>query len=732
MGRHALDGPGLEQVGVVGEVAGVALGRAPQAELQLEADRAVLDGQHAHGQPWQAQLGHGRVLEDEGRLHQRGTAQVPLHPERLHQPLEGHGLVGEGAEHTLPFLGEQRADGVRAGHPGPQRQRVDEEADQPLQLSAVPAGQHGADEQVLLSGVAAQQEVERPQQEHEGRDALAVAEGLQRLGQGEGQEDGARGAASGLQGGARLVRGQLQCQRCPGEPLAPPAELARQHVILQPAALPRREVRVLHRQLRQRRGPALGEGHVERGQLPHHDPHRPAIRHDVVLGEHQDVLPRPQLEQGRAKERAAHQVEGAERLVTHPAAEVSLRLGLLGQVRHRQRHGRGRADDLHGAARALAEGGAQRFVPAHQLRQAPLQGAHLQRTRQAECDWEVVEGAARFELVQEPQALLRQGHGQLARARHRHQRRQLGALARQDGPVHPRRQVGQRGCVEEVPQRQLHAEGGAHAADGLRGQQGVSTQLEEVVREAHLRHTQHRAPHPREQRLRLGARREEVRTPAGGGQVRGGQGLAVHLAVGCQRHGGQHHHGGGHHVLGQRLLERRTQRGAVGPHALTHHHITHEALAAGSVLAHRHHRLAHGGQLRQGGLHLARLDAEAAHLHLRIGAADEVQRAVLAPAHHVAGAVEAGSVLAREGVRDEALGREGEAARVAARHADAADEELALHPHGHRRAARIQHVHPHVGQRAADGRHASVRHAPGERGDDRGFRGAVGVEQPPS
>ena len=41
------------------------------------------------------------------------------------------------------------------------------------------------------------------------------------------------------------------------ELLAPVGELRLQHLALQPLALPDREVRVLHRQLRQRRRPAL-------------------------------------------------------------------------------------------------------------------------------------------------------------------------------------------------------------------------------------------------------------------------------------------------------------------------------------------------------------------------------------------------------------------------------------------------------------------------------------------
>src|SRR6185295_10510125 len=67
------------------------------------------------------------------------------------------------------------------------------------------------------------------------------------------------------------------------------------------------------------------------------------------------------------------------------------------------------------------------------------------------------------------------------------------------------------------------------------------------------------------------------------------------------------------------------------------------------------HRLGHGRVAAERGLDLAELDAEAPHLDLVVEPAEELQRAVGAPARQVAGAVEA---LARgaEGVGHEALG----------------------------------------------------------------------------
>ncbi len=85
----------------------------------------------------------------------------------------------------------------------------------------------------------------------------------------------------------------------------------------------------------------------------------------------------------------------------------------------------------------------------------------------------------------------------------------------------------------------------------------------------------------------------------------------------------------------------------------------------------------------QRGLDLAELDAEAAHLHLVVGAAEELDAAVGEVPHEVAGAVEALAGGAGDGIGDEALGGQVGAVEVAARDAVAADVELARDAGGH-------------------------------------------------
>ena len=71
--------------------------------------------------------------------------------------------------------------------------------------------------------------------------------------------------------------------RAAGRPAAAASRpTALQQLALEPLPLPDGVVGVLHRQLRQGRGLALGEGLVQRRQLAHQHAHRPAVGDDVV------------------------------------------------------------------------------------------------------------------------------------------------------------------------------------------------------------------------------------------------------------------------------------------------------------------------------------------------------------------------------------------------------------------------------------------------------------------
>ena len=100
-------------------------------------------------------------------------------------------------------------------------------------------------------------------------------------------------------------------------------------------------------------------------------------------------------------------------------------------------------------------------------------------------------------------------------------------------------------------------------------------------------------------------------------------------------------------------------------------------------------------------LDLARLDAEAAQLHLRIGAAEEVEHAVLTPARQVAGAVHP-AARRPERIGHEPLGRQPRTPQIAPRQARARNIKLARHTRRNRLQPTVEHVDPRVPDRPAD------------------------------
>ncbi len=135
---------------------------------------------------------------------------------------------------------------------------------------------------------------------------------------------------------------------------------------------------------------------------------------------------------------------------------------------------------------------------------------------------------------------------------------------------------------------------------------------------------------------------------------------------------------------------------------------------AGGLAGH-HHRLPDAGAGRQPGLDLAQLDPEAAHLHLVVGTAAEVQLAVGQPAGQVAGPVH--PPAGDERVGQEALRGQLVAPEITARDPGAPEVQLTGRATGHRPAGGVQQVGPHAGQRPADRQRAEcldLRHGPGE------------------
>src|SRR5204862_61727 len=79
---------------------------------------------------------------------------------------------------------------------------------------------------------------------------------------------------------------------------------------------------------------------------------------------------------------------------------------------HRQGQREARGDDLDRESVAGAEGGAERLVAADDLVEDPAERRDVERAVDAEGQRDVVQRAARLELVEEPEPLLRERRGE--------------------------------------------------------------------------------------------------------------------------------------------------------------------------------------------------------------------------------------------------------------------------------------------------------------------------------
>ena len=210
----------------------------------------------------------------------------------------------------------------------------------------------------------------------------------------------------------------------------------------------------------------------------------------------------------------------------------------------------------------------------------------------------------------------------------------------------------------------------------------MAAELEEVVVDADPR----QAPAP-PQTARTASPPAACAAPAArcrGAELRRRQRRRSSLPFGVSGKRVQHHERRRHHVVRQARPEMRPQRRGIDarhppppphsrPAACRPGTSSRATTAACATLACAHQRR----------LDLARLDPEAAQLHLRIGAAQELQHPVRPPAHEVAGAVHA-AARRPERVGHEPLRRQPGTPEIAARQPGARDVELARDAGRHR------------------------------------------------
>jgi hypothetical protein len=230
----------------------VELRRRPLARRQrCEAQRRGVPRGGGPGGRRPAGALQGQQYLDEGV-----ARQVALRPQRFDQRLERQVLVGEGAERHLAHRRQEAAELRIARELRAQRQRVDEEPDEPLGLRPRPVRHRCADQQILLAGVAREERREAGEEQHvEGR-PLPPRRPAQPRRRRRREEQPAARPAEALHRRPRMVGRQIERRRRAGQPLPPVGELALQHR-RRPGALPAGVVGVLHWQLAERRWPPL-------------------------------------------------------------------------------------------------------------------------------------------------------------------------------------------------------------------------------------------------------------------------------------------------------------------------------------------------------------------------------------------------------------------------------------------------------------------------------------------
>ena len=249
--------------------------------------------------------------------------------------------------------------------------------------------------------------------------------------------------------------------------------------------------------------------------------------------------------------------------------------------------------------------------------------------------------------------------------------------------------------------RDLDIEAGADAADQPRRQQRVAAELEEVVVDADPLQPQHLGEQAaqdlllrraRGTRRSLAASRPAPAAPRRSSLPFGVSGSAI-----------QHHERRRHHVVGQAAAP-DARAAPTASAALTgrRHHIGHQPLVAGRILARDHRRLRHLGMpqpapprsrpARCG----TRASSPAASARPRNSSTPS-----RTPARQVPGPVHPAPRRA-ERVGHEPLRRQPRAPQIAARQARARNVKLARHAGRHRLQPAVQHIDPRVRDRTAD------------------------------
>src|SRR5215469_2944030 len=300
------------------------------------------------------------------------------------------------------------------------------------------------------------------------------------------------------------------------------------------------------------------------------------------------------------------------------------------------------------------------------------------------------------EALNRPATLLEPAHDR--RCRHRPDG-DVGQRGGRDRPLNKSNNASQRrnSLMLEHRTRRDDEPPLARPAHQLDRHDAVAPERKEVVVNADALHSQHLGKQPAQYALVRRARP----TPHAHSQLRRRKRLAVKLAVGRQRKPIQNHNRRRHHVVRQAATQMLAQPRNLNRAPQSRNHISNQPLVARRVLPRKHRRLRHAPFPHQRRLDLARLNAEAAHLHLAVGAPQELQNPVKTPARQVPGPVHPAPRRTKR-IGHKPLRRQTRPTQIAPRKPRSRNVKLSPYPSRYWLQTPVQYIDPIIGQRTTD------------------------------
>ncbi|MNJ23222.1 hypothetical protein D3C77_176020 [compost metagenome] len=373
-------------------------------QLQVELGLAAVPWQLFGEQPGQAaQSTQIALLVVEHDLEQALLAGIR---EGCQQLFEGQVLMFLSLQGCLADLSQQVGERQARGEPGTQDLGVDEKTDQPLGFQAWTVGIRHPDTDIGLPAVAVQQALETGQEDHEQGAVVLAGGAAQRFGQRRRHPQAQACGRLVLLAGTRVVGGQVKHRLFVAQLRLPVAQLPRGLPFGQPLPLPAAIVGIVQGQCRQLGLLPLAVSGVQTREFVDEDVHRPAIGNDVVHGDPQLMRFAVQARQGHPQQWTGLQIERLLRFGFTSrqycfAVEVAQVQLLHSELQRWQ-------DTLQRLAINLGKHRTQRFMTLDQGLEAGLQRRLVQLAAQTQRPRNVIGGALRLQLPEQPQTILPQ------------------------------------------------------------------------------------------------------------------------------------------------------------------------------------------------------------------------------------------------------------------------------------------------------------------------------------